>query len=281
MKSMTGFSENSLQEDGIEFKCIAKSLNSRFLEILIKLPNNLKSNEGWIRELLQKNFSRGKVELEIFYSRAINHHLSVSPKLIKEIKNNEKKIRSKGLDLQKISYSEILKISEISQRQLNIKNSSLKSLVRKSIVKLIDTRSAEGDSIKKDLIRLTKSMKKNISQVKKLEKKNIQKAYERINKYQKDLKVSSSEINLSEVISSLGKADINEEIVRFNSHLALVTKLLSSKKIIGKKIDFYSQEMVREANTMSSKAAIIEIKNRVVDLKSCIEKVKEHAQNIE
>lgn len=281
MNSMTGFSENSLHENGIEFKCIAKSLNSRFLEILIKLPNNLKSNEGWIRELLQKNFSRGKVELEIFYSRAIDHHLSVSPKLIKEIKNNEKKIRSKGLDLQKISYSEILKISEISQKQLNIKSSSLKSLVRKSIDKLIDTRSAEGDSIRKDLIRLTKLMKKNISQVKKLEKKNIQKAYERINKYQKDLKVSSSEINLSEVISSLGKADINEEIVRFNSHLALVTKLLSSKKIIGKKIDFYSQEMVREANTMSSKAGIIEIKNRVVDLKSCIEKVKEHAQNIE
>ena len=281
MNSMTGFSENSLQENGIEFKCIAKSLNSRFLEILIKLPNNLKSNEGWIRELLQKKLSRGKVELEIFYSRAIDHHLSVSPKLIKEIKNNEKKIRSKGLDLQKISYSEILKISEISQKQLNIKSSSLKSLVRKSIEKLIDTRSAEGDSIRKDLIRLTKLMKKNISQVKKLEKKNIQKAYERINKYQKDLKVSSSEINLSEVISSLGKADINEEIVRFNSHLALVTKLLSSKKIIGKKIDFYSQEMVREANTMSSKAGIIEIKNRVVDLKSCIEKVKEHAQNIE
>ena len=101
MNSMTGFSENSLQENGIEFKCIAKSLNSRFLEILIKLPNNLKSNEGWIRELLQKNLSRGKVELEIFYSRAIDHHLSVSPKLIKEIKNNEKKIRSKGLDLQK------------------------------------------------------------------------------------------------------------------------------------------------------------------------------------
>ena len=281
MNSMTGFSENSLQENGIEFKCIAKSLNSRFLEILIKLPNNLKSNEGWIRELLQKNFSRGKVELEIFYSHAFDHHLSISPKLIKEIQNNEKKIRSKGLDLQKISYSEILKISEISQKQLNIKNSSLKSLVRKSIVKLIDTRSAEGDSIKKDLIRLTKLMKKNISQVKKLEKKNIQKSYERINKYQKDLKVSSSEINLSEVISSLGKADINEEIVRFNSHLALVTELLSSKKIIGKKIDFYSQEMVREANTMSSKAGIIEIKNLVVDLKSCIEKVKEHAQNIE
>ena len=86
---------------------------------------------------------------------------------------------------------------------------------------------------------------------------------------------------MSEVISSLGKADINEEIVRFNSHLALVTELLSSKKIIGKKIDFYSQEMVREANTMSSKAGIIEIKNLVVDLKSCIEKVKEHAQNIE
>ena len=89
MNSMTGFSENSLHENGIEFKCIAKSLNSRFLEILIKLPNNLKSNEGWIRDLLQKNFSRGKVELEIFYSRAygVGFHRHNS-EIDQELKNN-------------------------------------------------------------------------------------------------------------------------------------------------------------------------------------------------
>tara|TARA_B100000963_G_C22633865_1_gene676477 strand:- start:1089 stop:1934 length:846 start_codon:yes stop_codon:yes gene_type:complete len=281
MNSMTGFSENGLRKNSIEFKCIAKSLNSRFLEIHIKLPNNLKSNEGWIREMLQKNFSRGKVELEIFYNRPDEEHLSISPKIINKIKNNEKAIRSKGLNLQKISYSEILKISEFEQKHVNIKQLDLKRLVKKSIITLKDARSIEGDSIKKDLIRIIKSMNRNISQIQKLETKNIKKAQEKIKKMHRDFQATSSELNISEALSSLSKTDINEEIVRFKSHLALVSKLISSKKIIGKKLDFYSQEMVREANTISSKAIIVEIKNRVVDLKSFIEKVKEHAQNIE
>ena len=86
---------------------------------------------------------------------------------------------------------------------------------------------------------------------------------------------------MNEIISSFNKADINEEIVRFKSHLELVTKLSESKALIGKKMDFYSQEMLREANTIASKALIVDIKNEAVELKCLIEKMKEHAQNVE
>jgi len=65
MRSMTGFSESNLLKDDIEFKCISKSLNSRFLEINIKLPVSLKSHEGWVREYIQKNFTRGKKILSL------------------------------------------------------------------------------------------------------------------------------------------------------------------------------------------------------------------------
>ena len=86
---------------------------------------------------------------------------------------------------------------------------------------------------------------------------------------------------MNEIISSFSKADINEELVRFKSHLDLVLKLINSKDLIGKKLDFYSQEMLREINTLSSKAMIADIKNEAVELKSHIEKMKEHAQNVE
>ena len=66
MRSMTGFSESTLIKDDIEFKCISKSLNSRFLEINIKLPVNLKSHEGWIRDYIKKNFTRGKIDIDVF-----------------------------------------------------------------------------------------------------------------------------------------------------------------------------------------------------------------------
>ena len=74
---------------------------------------------------------------------------------------------------------------------------------------------------------------------------------------------------------------INEEVVRFQSHLDLVSKLMKTNDLIGKKLDFYTQEMLRETNTLSSKALIAEIKNEAVELKTLIEKMKEHAQNVE
>ena len=86
---------------------------------------------------------------------------------------------------------------------------------------------------------------------------------------------------VSEVFSNINKSDINEEVVRFVSHLDLVKELIHLKQPIGKKLDFYTQELLREANTMSSKALIADIKNESVELKSYIERVKEHAQNVE
>ena len=112
----------------------------------------------------------------------------------------------------------------------------------------------------------------------KLNIKHIQKKFKRI---KSEIELSNKDLNLNEVFSAFNKADINEEVVRFSSHLELVSKLINSKDIIGKKLDFYSQEMLREINTLSSKAMIPEIKNEAVELKSSIEKVKEHAQNVE
>ena len=159
MKSMTGFSEATLNKDGIQFKCFVKSLNSRFIEVNIKLPNNLKKHEGWIRDLIKKSFARGKIDMDLHYTSPPKEHLKVSDNFIKLVKQNEKNAKSKGLDL--------------------------------------------------------------------------------------------------------------------------VTKLMKSKDLIGKKLDFYTQEMLRETNTLSSKALIAEIKNEAVELKSLIEKMKEHAQNVE
>ena len=68
MKSMTGFSEASLNKDGIQFKCLVKSLNSRFIEVNVKLPNNLKKFEGWIRDYTKKNFARGKIDICLLYT---------------------------------------------------------------------------------------------------------------------------------------------------------------------------------------------------------------------
>ena len=82
MKSMTGFSVETLTKDKIEYKCILKSLNSRFLEVSIKLPAELKENEGWVREKINSKFSRGKIEIELISSNKQTENLSLDKSFI-------------------------------------------------------------------------------------------------------------------------------------------------------------------------------------------------------
>ena len=281
MKSMTGFSEASLNKDGIEFKCFVKSLNSRFIEVNIRLPNNLKKYEGWIRDFVKKNFARGKIDLDLHYTSPPKEHLKVSDNFLKLVKQNEKKARNKGLKLVDFSYLDLLKLRDTIQSDYVLNESSLKILIKKSLFDLKKNRIEDGKSTKRDMDRLLKKMHRSISKIEKMEKQNTKHVQRKFEKLKKEFQIKNKEINMNEMISSFAKADVNEEVVRFKSHLDLVLKLANSKDLIGKKLDFYSQEMLREINTLSSKAMIAEIKNEAVELKSHIEKMKEHAQNVE
>ena len=281
MKSMTGFSEASLNKDGIQFKCFVKSLNSRFIEVNIRLPNNLKKYEGWIRDFIKKNFARGKIDLDLHYTSPPKEHLKVSDNFLKLVKQNENKARNKGLKLVNSSYLDLLKLRDSIQSDYVLSGSSLKILIKKSLFNLQKNRIEDGKSTKRDMDRLLKRMHKSISKIEKMEKHNTKHVQRKFERLKKEFQIKNKEINMNEIISSFAKADVNEEVVRFKSHLELVSKLANSKDLIGKKLDFYSQEMLREINTLSSKAMIAEIKNEAVELKSYIEKMKEHAQNVE
>ncbi len=281
MRSMTGFSESTLLKDDIEFKCISKSLNSRFLEINVRLPVNLKSHEGWIRDYIQKNFTRGKIDVDVFFTAPPKEQLRISDNFLKLVKENESRIKKHGFDIASSTYSELLKVRDSIQKDYVLKDSSLRDLVKRSLVRLRRTREIEGKATKADLERLIASMRKSIKSIKGMEKINSKQIHKKLNRFKAALKPDQKEVNISEAFATLNKTDINEEIVRFNSHLDLVAKLIRSNKAIGKKLDFYTQEMQRETNTISSKALIAEIKNESVELKGLIEMVKEHAQNVE
>ncbi|MAM96708.1 MAG: hypothetical protein CMQ66_02715 [Gammaproteobacteria bacterium] len=281
MRSMTGFSESTLLKDDIEFKCISKSLNSRFLEINVRLPVNLKSHEGWVRDYIQKNFTRGKIDVDVFFTAPPKEQLRISDNFLKLVKENESRIKKHGFDIASSTYSELLKVRDSIQKDYVLKDSSLRDLVKRSLVRLRRTREIEGKATKADLERLIAGMRKSIKSIKGMEKINSKQIHKKLNRFKAALKPDQKEVNISEAFATLNKTDINEEIVRFNSHLDLVAKLIRSNKAIGKKLDFYTQEMQRETNTISSKALIAEIKNESVELKGLIEMVKEHAQNVE
>ena len=219
--------------------------------------------------------------MDVFFTAPPKEQLRISDNFLKLVKENELRIKSYGFDIASSTYSELLKIRDSIQKDYVLKDSSLRDLVKRSLVRLKRTRETEGKTTKIDLERLVASMRKSIKSIKKMEKTNSKQTHKKLNRFKAALKVDQKELNISEAFATLNKADINEEIVRFNSHLDLVAKLIRSNKTVGKKLDFYTQEMQRETNTISSKALIAEIKNESVELKSLIEMVKEHAQNVE
>jgi uncharacterized protein (TIGR00255 family) len=219
--------------------------------------------------------------MDLHYTSPPKEHLKVSDNFIKLVKQNEKNAKSKGLDLVGASYLDLVRLRDSIQSDYVLSETALKTLIKKSLAKLAKTREAEGKTTNADMKRLSSKMQKSLNKIKRMEKQNTQHMQKKFKRIKAELKLSNKEINMGEVFSSFSKADINEEVVRFQSHLDLVTKLMKSKDLIGKKLDFYTQEMLRETNTLSSKALIAEIKNEAVELKSLIEKMKEHAQNVE
>ena len=130
---MTGFSEANLDKDGIQFKCFVKSLNSRFIEVNIRLPNSLKKHEGWIRDLIKKNFARGKIDFDLHYTSPPKEHLKLSDNFLKLVKQNENKARTKGIKLADLTYLDLLKLRDSIQSEYVLSESSLKSLVKESL----------------------------------------------------------------------------------------------------------------------------------------------------
>ena len=281
MKSMTGFAEESTKYNDLEFRCLIRSLNSRFLEINIKTPSFLKNSEGWIRDMIQAKILRGKIDIDLYLHSHQDNTLVLSESFIKQVLRNEKTLRKKGLTLAPSSFTSLFEIEESFKKSNNISDRNLKALVNKSLSSLINTRVKEGKVIKKDLQGCITKMQTRIKKIKKMEKSNFDQIVKKFKRYKKELNLEGKEINISEVFSNLNKSDINEEVVRFTAHLNHVKSLMASKGVVGKKLDFYSQELLREVNTMSSKALISDIKNECVELKSQIERIKEHSQNVE
>ena len=281
MKGMTGFTEIACADNGTQYKCIGKSLNSRFLEVSVKLPSNLKGYEGWVRNEVQKIFSRGKVDIELYAFTSQDDQLKVSESLARKVKKNEDELKSKGVEFVPISYFQLLKLKDSLGTNNSLGSSSFKKLIKDTLKNLAISRLQDGNATKKDLELLVNQMYKHLGRITKFEQKNSEQVFKKFKKYKRELNLKNTDVNYPEIFAAISKSDINEEVVRFKSHLDQVSKLVKSKGQIGKKLDFFTQELLRETNTMTSKASISEIKIEAVELKSLIEKVKEHAQNVE
>ena len=283
IKSMTGYASESFVINTTKFLVEIKSVNSKNIDLSIRIPQILKSYENDLRKKLTDKLHRGKIEMNVstegkFSKEEISFNNEIIKKYIKELKRIDNNGNANYL---KIAMG-LPNAYESKSAELN--NRQTKSLLNKiySIIAKVDTfREKEGLETEKDIKDKISKIKNSLNQIKKIEK-------ERITKKRKKLIAELDKIKLEidnnrfeqEMIYYMEKFDINEEIIRLKSHLILFDESIKSKVPNGKKLGFICQEIGREINTLGSKANDAVLQKHVIDMKENLEKIKENILNI-
>ncbi len=283
IKSMTGYASESFVINTTKFLVEIKSVNSKNIDLSIRIPQVLKLYENDLRKKLTDKLHRGKIEINVSTEGKLNKEdVSINKEIIKKYIKELKRIDSSGsANYLKIAMS--LPNSYVS-KSVELNNKQSKSLLNKiySLISKVDTfRKKEGLETEKDIKDKIYKIKNSLNQIKKIEK-------ERISKKRKKLIVELDKIKLEidnnrfeqEMIYYIEKFDINEEIIRLKSHLILFDESIKSKDPIGKKLGFICQEIGREINTLGSKANDAVLQKHVIEMKENLEKIKENILNI-
>ena len=283
IKSMTGYASESFVINTTKFLVEIKSLNSKHLDLTIRIPQFLKSFENNLRKKLTDKLHRGKIEINVSTEGKLNkENVSINKEIVKKYIKELKKID----DSQDVSYLKTAMglPNAYESKSVELNNKQTKSLLNKiySVITKVDTfRKKEGLETERDIKDKVSKIKNSLNKIKKIEKKRISKKRKKLiaelNKIK--LEIDSNRFE-QEMIYYIEKFDINEEIIRLQSHLILFDESIKSKNPIGKKLGFICQEIGREINTLGSKANDAVIQKHVIEMKGNLEKIKENILNI-
>lgn len=288
--SMTGYGKANGNSSNYTFEVEVKSVNSRFLDVSVRLPKNLLSKEIELRNLIKQKINRGKVSLNINLTKdgvesgvqnIDKQNLLSTIEILNAIKkeaniNEELKISH----LLSFPYLLVSDNSEFSDAEFE----QLKIALLEAIEKLKKMRSAEGEALLNDLKKRIKNISQLNSDISDLERSSIDvyfsKLKERATELVENMTGNDDRLNL-ELALLAEKYDITEESVRLESHITQFLDTLENGKEAGKKLNFIVQEMNREANTISNKSVSLDITNKGILIKEELEKIREQIQNIE
>ena len=288
IQSMTGFGKSEVIIDELQINVEVKSLNSKFLDLSLKLPSAFKSLDLSVRSFVKEYLKRGKIEVMIHYEKKeaskkiiinkdqlINYYNQLS-----EV-SNELKLK---IDSDLIGYA--LKLPEVIQHEKDTveedSNGEILNAVKEACKDLNSFRKKEGNALNKELVKYVNSILESLKEINQYEKERLPKVRDKLKKAIDELNLKSQvdEKRLEqELIFYSEKLDLTEEKVRLKehcNHFIDSTKELNS----GKKLGFISQEMGREINTLGSKANNISIQKIVVGMKDELEKIKEQVLNV-
>ena len=292
LKSMTGFSRYENQSEDLTCKVEIRSVNNRFIDINTRLPKSLAPLELPLKKMVKTKCARGSFDISIAIEKngdseaglEVNPNLPLATEYLKAFKEIQDGIGLKGeIDINTIlSQRDVVK-SELKKVEFSCEEIVMQSVDR-ALTDLIKMREDEGRNLEKDILNQISSIETLRKSIAAKQSITIQKFQDKLNEKIKTL-TSGIEIDPARIAQESAlladRCDITEEIVRLKSHLDQFNILVASNDPQGRKLEFLTQEINREVNTTGSKTIDLEVSSAVIEMKSCLEKIREQLANIE
>ncbi|MCB0219597.1 MAG: YicC family protein [Chrysiogenetes bacterium] len=290
IRSMTGFGRAQGQIGRAEFNVEIKSVNSRYLDLKLRVPSSLAALEQSLHNHIKSHIDRGRVECSISestygeVSNAIDVNWPVARRYMELFEAMKSELSVGGeVNLSLLARQKDIFVSPEPPDPKELLD-PLKKLIDEALAELTTAREREGADLVADVLERCKAIEGCLGEVREARPETVEKLREKLRARLAELKEKPDldEQRFAQEVAYLAdKADITEEIVRLESHIAKFRELIESGGTVGRKLDFLVQEFNREANTIASKASNTAAQHVAVEMKSEIERIREQIQNIE
>ena len=290
IKSMTGYGKSSLSINLREYQVEIKTVNHKYIDTNIRIPRIISYLEDDVRKLIISKLKRGKVDVLITFENfnKDDSEIKINKELAKMYIDSFKDLAQEENLSTNIDVTEITKLPDVVIVKSNIDEEQIKTellqVVENAVNNLIEMRQYEGNRISGEILDKISQIEEKNEEIFSLSTglihEYVVKLEARIKELLKTEELDKSRL-MQEVVIYADKCSVEEEVTRLRSHISQLRELINSEEPTGKKMDFVIQEMNRETNTIGSKANNLEITNRVVDIKTILEDIREQVQNIE
>ena len=300
LQSMTGYASAQTtlategSSEGARLGLEIRSVNSRFLDVSFRLPDELRQHEPTLRELIGQHIKRGKVELRAYLEASQASAIATPDKsLLKNLLEIQQLVRSTMHDAALLSVADVIRLSHGPMTPNQDWAPQVMALGKQAVTQLCEARQREGQRLAADLLQRAQQLQALADLALPLVPKTVETQRLRfLERWREAMALVDAsalpdtihERALAEAASFAIRADVAEEVTRLKTHLDEIARLLqlsTHKEGVGKRLDFLIQELHREANTLGSKASAIEMTRISLDMKVLIEQMREQVQNLE
>lgn len=292
MKSMTGFGRGAVSGENFDVSVEIKTVNNRYLDLNLRLSNELQNLESNLKRLISSRLSRGRIDVFVNYERTNDVIYELNRPLISgyiaALKQMQEEYDLAGEPdmnyIARLPNALQAKAEDLSQEFVD----GIEEACSTALAELEKMREIEGEALKKELEHRLASIENHLptieTEIETVADEYRQRLQKRIENLlaKSDSQIELDQARLAQEVAYLSdRSDISEEITRLKSHIEQFRKIMNEDKEIGKRLDFLTQELNREANTIASKTNNLTVKEAALAIKSEIEKIREQVQNIE